>query len=101
MSAPLAYVRATSFFSGLTALLMRNFDPPEIRWLIKTASPRALDASYMLQFTTSIPVSSVMNDWYSNSAWSIPWLISGWYGVYDVMNSERITIVFTAAGMKW
>ncbi len=78
MPAPLAYSRATSRFSGLTAPLTRNSLPPPILLLMSTASPRAVDASYMLEFTTSMAVSSAMYDWYSKSAWSIPWLISGW-----------------------
>ena len=30
--------------------------------------------------------------------WSVPWLISGWYGVYDVANSPRPTTVATTDG---
>ena len=31
----------------------------------------------------------------------MPWLTSGWYGVYDVRNSPRETIAPTTLGMKW
>ena len=45
--------------------------------------------SYPDAFDTSIPVSSQMTVWYSKIACSVPWLISGWYGVYAVRNSPR------------
>ena len=40
-----------------------------------------------------------MSDWYSQIAWSVPWLTSGWYGVYAVRNSPRSARTGTAAGM--
>ena len=51
---------------------------------MRAASPRAVDASYIDVFAASIPVSSHIRLWYSHRAWRSPWLISGWYGVYDV-----------------
>ena len=36
-----------------------------------------------------MPVSSQITVWYSKIACSVPWLISGWYGVYAVRNSPR------------
>jgi hypothetical protein len=38
---------------------------------------------------------------HSKMAWSVPWLISAWYGVYDVVNSARETSASTALGRKW
>ncbi len=40
-----------------------------------------------------------MSDWYSQIACSVPWLTSGWYGVYAVRNSPRNARAGTAAGM--
>ena len=45
-----------------------------------------------------MPVSSQIAVWYSKIAWSTPWLISGWYGVYAVSSSPRWRIVSTTAG---
>ena len=45
-----------------------------------------------------MPVSSQITVWYSKIAWSTPWLISGWYGVYAVRNSPRASIASTIAG---
>ena len=45
-----------------------------------------------------MPVSSQTTDWYSNAACSVPWLISGWYGVYEVTNSERDARFAVTAG---
>ena len=43
----------------------------------------------MEAFATSIPVSSAIIVWYSKMLRSVPWLASGWYGVYAVKNSPR------------
>ena len=40
-----------------------------------------------------------MSDWYSKIDCSVPWLTSGWYGVYAVRNSPRSARTGTAAGM--
>ena len=31
-----------------------------------------------------MPVSCVISVWYSKKTCKLPWLASGWYGVYDV-----------------
>src|SRR5207247_7972636 len=80
---------------------MRNVLPPCRRWAIRAASPRAVEASYLEVFAPSIPVSSQIRLWYSHRAWRSPWLSSGWYGVYEVQNSERDVIARTLAGTKW
>jgi hypothetical protein len=54
--------------------------------------------SYRAAFDTGRPVSSLIAVWYSNIAWRLPWLISGWYGVYGVMNSLRLIRVSISAG---
>src|ERR1043165_9689376 len=43
-----------------------------------------------------MPVSWQMSVWNSYIACSVPWLTSGWYGVYDVANSARDMIASTA-----
>ena len=48
-----------------------------------------VDPSYMEAFATSIPVSWQTSVWNSNMYCSVPCEISGWYGVYDVKNSDR------------
>ena len=48
---------------------------------MNAASAVAEPPSYIDEFTTSIARSSAMSDWYSNTACSVPWLTSGWYGV--------------------
>ena len=45
-----------------------------------------------------MPVSSQIAVWYSNTACSTPWLISGWYGVYAVSSSPRCRTASTTAG---
>ena len=45
-----------------------------------------------------MPVSSQIAVWYSKIAWSTPWLISGWYGVYAVRSSPRCSTASTTAG---
>src|SRR5882724_5019855 len=54
----------------------------------------------MPALATSMPVSAAIADWNSNVACSVPWLTSGWYGVYAVANSARPASDSTAAGMK-
>ena len=46
----------------------------------------------------AVSVSSQIAVWYSNTAWSTPWLISGWYGVYAVSSSPRWRTASTTAG---
>ena len=41
----------------------------------------AVDPSYIEALDTSTPRSLQIMVWYSNMAWSVPWLTSGWYGV--------------------
>ncbi len=65
---------------------------------MSAASAVAELPSYIEEFTTSIARSSAMSDWYSNTACSVPWLTSGWYGVYAVRNSPRSASTGTAAG---
>ena len=48
---------------------------------MRMASAVADAPSYMEALLTSIPVSWQTRVWYSNSACSVPWEISGWYGV--------------------
>src|SRR4051812_50190243 len=57
--------------------------------------------SYSAAFETGRPVSSLIAVWYSNIAWRLPWLTSGWYGVYGVMNSERPIRGSVSAGWEW
>jgi hypothetical protein len=45
-----------------------------------------------------VGVSSLIAVWYSNITCSPPWLISGWYGVYGVRNSDRCRIESINAG---
>ena len=45
---------------------------------MRAASAVAEAPSYKDAFETSIPVSWQIRVWYSNMAWSVPWLISGW-----------------------
>ncbi len=52
-----------------------------MRQAIRQASARALAPSYMPALATSMPVSSQIRDCSSNIVCSVPWLISGWYGV--------------------
>ena len=47
-----------------------------------------------------MPVSSHTTDWYSKPDCSVPWLISGWYGVYAVANSERPLRYAAMAGIE-
>ena len=56
--------------------------------------------SYIEQLANSISVSSTMNDWNSNKDCNVPWLISGWYGVYAVTKPGRDARCGTTAGMK-
>jgi hypothetical protein len=42
------------------------------------ASATAEAPSYSEALEISRPVSSLISVWYSNRAWSTPWLISGW-----------------------
>jgi hypothetical protein len=73
-----AKVRTTSRVLGAT--------PSEstIRFLLVaaaamlTASTTAEAPSYRDALETSRPVSSQITVWYSNRAWSTPWLTSGW-----------------------
>ena len=51
---------------------------------MRAASPSAVEPSYIEVFAASIPVSSQIKLWYSQRACSMPWLISGWYGVYEL-----------------
>ena len=44
---------------------------------MSAASAVADAPSYIDEFTTSIASSSAMSDWYSHTAWSVPWLTSG------------------------
>ncbi len=44
---------------------------------IRAASATEDAQSYIDEFATSRPTSSAIRLWYSKSAWSIPWLISG------------------------
>jgi hypothetical protein len=44
---------------------------------MNAASAVAEPPSYIDELTTSIARSSAMSDWYSNTAWSVPWLTSG------------------------
>ena len=53
------------------------------------ASAQAVEPSYMDAFATSIAVSAATCVWNSNRYCSVPWVISGWYGVYEVRNSPR------------
>ena len=39
--------------------------------------------------------------WNSNTAWRQPWATSGWYGVYEVTNSERPARARTTGGTSW
>ena len=48
-----------------------------------------------------IAMSSEISDWNSHMACSIPWETSGWYGVYDVKNSPRVTSWKTHDGTKF
>ena len=66
-----------------------------------TASTHADAPSYSEALATSIPVSRHTRVWYSNRAWRTPWATSGWYGVYDVTNSERKARALTTDGMSW
>ena len=66
---------------------------------MNAASAVAEPPSYIDEFTTSIASSSAMSDWYSKTACNVPWLTSGWYGVYAVRNSPRSASTGTAAGM--
>src|SRR5262249_56739163 len=65
---------------------------------MRTASAVADAPSYMLAFATSRPRSIATRVWNSNVACNVPWLTSGWYGVYAVANSERRRIWSTTAG---
>ena len=65
---------------------------------MKHASAATVVPSYPDAFETSIPVSSQIAVWYSKIACRIPWLISGWYGVYAVRSSPRERNVSTIAG---
>ena len=66
---------------------------------MNAASATAVEPSYIEEFATSIARSSHMSDWYSKIVCSVPWLTSGWYGVYAVRNSPRSASTGTAAGM--
>src|SRR5438874_12906427 len=65
---------------------------------MKAASATADPPSYIDEFATSIARSSEMSDWYSKIDCSVPWLTSGWYGVYAVRNSPRRASTATADG---
>ncbi len=62
------------------------------------AEATALGASYSVAFETGRPVSSLIAVWYSNITCSVPWETSGWYGVYGVRNSERLSSASMIAG---
>ncbi len=62
------------------------------------ASDSAVPPSYREALLTSMPVSSQMAVWNSKMLCSTPWLRSGWYGVYAVRNSPRLTTASTTAG---
>ena len=66
---------------------------------MKAASTNAVAPSYMLALATSMPVSSQIIVWNSNMACSVPWLTSGWYGVYAVKNSGLRSTWSTTDGM--
>ena len=60
-------------------------DSAELRRRISvTASATAVPSSRSDAFAVSSPVRSATMVWKFNKASSLPWLISGWYGVYAV-----------------
>ena len=102
-SAPRAYVRSVRRKVKSTSEETTTFFRPVRRTAMSAASAVAEAPSYIDEFTTSIARSSARSDWYSNTACSVPWLTSGWYGVYAVRKSPRSASTGTAAGMyrRW
>ena len=98
MPKPGAYVFTTWRTCGLTASASTTFVRPVWLRAMKHASAATVQPSYPDALETSMPVSSQIAVWYSKIAWSTPWLISGWYGVYAVRNSPRPRKVSTIAG---
>ena len=68
--------------------------------LIATEIASAIEVapSYKEALANSISVKSQTKDWNSNKTWRIPWDISAWYGVYDVINSGLIVRDLTVCG---
>src|SRR5450759_5565300 len=96
-----AYVRSTSSHSGWTVsatMTRRRFVELVARY---AASAMAVAPSYTDALLTSMPVSAQIIDWYSKTVCSVPWEISGWYGVYAVKNSGLLTTASTMLGTKW
>ena len=79
----------TSAYCGCNPPETTAFFRRVTRCAISTASPAAVEPSYIEALATSMPVSFTTCVWNSNRTCSVPWLISGWYGVYAVRNSER------------
>ena len=73
-----AYVLMTSSLPWPTFFATRTVSLCFTRAAILTASPAAEAQSYIELLQTCIPSRSHIMLWYSKSAWSIPWLISGW-----------------------
>ena len=72
-----AYVLMTSSLPCPMPFATRIVFLPFTREAILTASPAADAQSYIELLQTCIPSRSHIMLWYSKSAWSIPWLISG------------------------
>src|SRR5258708_2093411 len=84
--------------SGSRHAMMPRGGPPHDRGIPRGWAP-AVERSYMEDFRPQSGGGWDMGDGYPKFAWGVPWLTSGWYGVYGVRNSRRGASTGTAAGM--
>ena len=78
------YVASVSRYSGCTPDDTTIFSRPLTRRAMSAASVIAVAPSYIEALDTSMPRIRHTIVWNSKIAWSVPWLTSGWYGVYAV-----------------
>ena len=72
---------STLRYSGWSAALTTTLSRPVVRVASRTASAVAEAPSYIEALEISSPVSRVTKVCHSKRACSVPWAISGWYGV--------------------